>query len=421
MLLRPLIDVLCLTPRCGIASAAVTVVLLLQGCGRTDDKPGPPGGAAAASKSASAATGAKPQNDSAAQRLLLAPEDVHTLQVSQRATGPVISGSLQPERRADLRAELAAVVLQVLKDNGEPVRAGELLVRLDDTAIRDNLNAAEETVRASAQAFEQSERQLQRLKTLQGQGMVSTQALEDSEMRRNASQNELVAARSRVVTARQQLRRTEVRAPFEGLISERKVSAGDTAQVGKELLKVMDPRSMRFEGLVAADRLHELKLGQTVSFRVNGAAPLDYLGKVQRIDSAANAATRQVEVRVLFNDPASAPKVAGLFAEGRVQSGGTLALMLPESTLQRAGDSAHVWKLSAQALQKTAVTLGERDPRSGQVPVLSGVQAGDQVLRNPGSGLRDGQGYEMARAVAVGIPAAAASASASAAALSNSR
>ena len=65
-----------------------------------------------------------------------------------QAAGPVITGSLQPERRADLRAEVSAVVLQVLKDNGEPVRAGDLLVRLDDTAIRDSLTSADEAVRA---------------------------------------------------------------------------------------------------------------------------------------------------------------------------------------------------------------------------------------------------------------------------------
>ena len=178
------------------------------------------------------------------------------MNASARAAGPVITGSLQPERRADLRAEVSAVVLQVLKENGEPVRAGDLLVRLDDTAIRDSLASADEAVRAAAQAFEQAERQFQRLKTLQAQGMASTQALEDAEIRRNNAQSDLVGgASARVVQARQQLQRTEVRAPFDGVVSERKVSAGDTAQVGKELLKVIDPRSMRFEGLVSADRM----------------------------------------------------------------------------------------------------------------------------------------------------------------------
>ena len=69
------------------------------------------------------------------------------------------------------------------------------------------------------------------------------------------------------MTARQQLERTEVRAPFDGIVSDRKVSAGDTAQVGKELLKVIDPTSLRFEGLVSADSIGEVKAGQHVWFR----------------------------------------------------------------------------------------------------------------------------------------------------------
>ena len=149
---------------------APLVVAALSGCGR--------GGSPGAAPAQGAASAAAPT-------LLLAAEDLRTLESSLLASGPVVSGSLQPERRADLRAEVGALVQQVLKDNGEPVRSGELLVRLDDTAIRESLTSADESVRASTQAFEQAERQVQRLKTLQAQGMTSTQALEDAEVRRN--------------------------------------------------------------------------------------------------------------------------------------------------------------------------------------------------------------------------------------------
>ena len=384
----------------------VIAVAALAACGR----PGP--AEKGPDKAASAAKADSPAKTSAV--LLLAPEDLRTVSPSLLASGPVISGSLQPERRADLRAEVGALVQQVLKENGEAVRAGDLLVRLDDTAIRDSLMSADEAVRASSQAFEQAERQVQRLKTLQAQGMTSMQALEDAEVRRNNAQSDLVAARARGVSARQQLRRTEVRAPFEGVVSERKVSAGDTAQVGKELVKVIDPRSMRFEGLVSADRMHELKIGQAVSFRVNGFAQSAFVGSVRRIDAAANATTRQVEVIVAFSDAAAAPRVAGLFAEGRVETGGAQALMLAERSVVRAGEDTQVWRVKGQLVNKVPVKLGERDARSGDYPVLSGLVAGDMVLRNPGSALVDGQQFEFAKAASA--PASAAPASAGVAA-----
>jgi len=337
--------------------------------------------------------------------LLLAPEDVRVVALSARSEGPVVTGSVQPERRADLRAEVSSVVLQVLKDNGEPVKRGDLLVRLDDTSIRDGLASAEEAVRAIAQAFDQAERQVQRLKTLQAQGMTSMQALEDAEVRRNNAQSELAAARARLVSARQILQRTEVRAPFDGVVSDRKVSGGDTAQVGKELLKVIDPRTMRFEGLVSSDRMSELQLGQRVSFRVNGYPAADFSGTIKRIDATANATTRQVEVVVAFAGN-EMPRVAGLYAEGRIETGTTQVLTVPEGAVVRAGDSTHVWRFKDQALQKVAVHLGERDARRGEFPVLSGLAAGDRILRTPGSTLVDGQKAEFAGvAAAVGSAA----------------
>jgi len=360
---------------------ALVVVSLLAGCG----KPSPDKQASPAAQAASAPS------------LLVSAEDVQTLGVSEYASGPVITGSIQPERRADLRAELQAIVLQVYKENGERVKRGDLLVRLDDTAIRDTVQSADESARAAAQSFEQAERQYQRLKTLQAQGMSSIQAMEDAEIRRNNAQSDLVAARARVATARQQQQRTEVRAPFDGVVSDRKVSPGDSAQLGKELIKVMDPASMRFEGLVSADRMSEIKLGQTVYFRVNGYPQVDFEGKVRRIAQAANASTRQVEVLVDFAG-AQQPGVAGLYAEGRVQTSSVSALMVADGALVREGDKAYVWRIDGGKVAKSPVNLGARDDRQGLYVVTGGVKQGDRILRNPTSTLINGQRVELSKA-----------------------
>lgn len=350
--------------------------------------------------------------ETARPELLVAPEDVRTVGRSGLIGAPVISGAIQPARRADLRAELAAVVLQVVKDNGERVRQGDLLVRLDATAIRDSLASAEEALRAANQSFEQTQRVLERARTLNLQGMTSTQALEDAELRRNAAQSDLAAAKARVVTARQQMTRTEVRAPFDGVMSERKVSVGDTVQVGREIVKVIDPTSMRFEGQVSADRLTELKVGQPVVFRVNGFGHAEFKGRLARIDASANATTRQVEVVASFDDPGKAPQVAGLYAEGRVESGAQSALVLAEGSIQREGDNAFAWKLQGEQIKKVALMLGARDDRRGEVVIQGGLAAGDEVLRAPGGTLADGQKL---RRVASGGGAAQALGAASAA------
>ena len=187
-------------------------------------------------------------------------------------------------------------------------------------------------------------------------------------------------------------------APFDGIVSERKVSSGDTTQIGMELIKVIDPASMRFEGFVSADSIDSVKPGQTVRFRINGYSDQQFPGRVKRIDPAANAVTRQLVVLVDFVGAAQ-PKVAGLYAEGRIEVDSSAVLMLPESVLVRAGDQTHAWRLvskvagqpSKRTLTKVALVLGARDGRSGQWEVRSGLAAGDMVLRNPGSSLGQGQ------------------------------
>ena len=351
----------------------------------------------------------KAASTDAAATLLVAPQDLIGVQNNTLSAGPTITGTVQPQRRADLRAEVSSVVVQVLKDNGDRVKRGDLLVRLDDTAIRDSLSSTQEAQRAAVQSYEQAERQLQRLKTLRESGMASTQQLEDAENRRNTAQSEVAAAKTREVQARQQLQHTLVSAPFDGIVSERKVSAGDTAQIGKELLKVMDPTSMRLEGLVSADAVAELTVGQAVGFRVNGYGAQEFSGTVTRINPAANANTRQLEVLVEFA-AGKQPQLAGLYAEGNIQATRQSALMVAATALAREGDRTFAWRVKDGVVQKISLVLGERDPRRGDFVLRAGLSEGDQLIRNPTSALKDGQKVQLTGGAAAAPASAPASA-----------
>jgi RND family efflux transporter MFP subunit len=365
----------------------LAIASALSACGKSDKDP------------------AKAKADAKPVQLLVSSEDVLTVQSNSLASGPVITGAIQPERKADLRAEVSAVVLQVLKENGDPVKRGDVLVKLDETSIRDSLLSAEEALRAATQAHEQSQRALERLKTLRASGMTSAQALDDAEVRRNSALSEMSAARSRLAAARQQVGRTVVRAPFDGIVSERKVSNGDTAAIGKELLKVIDPTSMRFEGKVSADKIAAVKVGQPVMFRVNGYGEQQFSGVVKRIDPSANDVTRQVEVLVAFANGVQ-PRVSGLYAEGRIDAETADALTLPESAMVRAGDKTYAWRVKGNTLARADLGVGTRDPRTGNFEIRNGLASGDTVLRHPSSNLKDGQKVELAAPAAAKVASA---------------
>lgn len=356
---------------------AILVVALLQGCGKPTPAP--------------ETTAEKPVT------LSLVAADLLVLQPGELSRGPMISGSLQPVIKAELNAEVSGIVTQVLKDNGDVVKAGELLVQLDQTTYRDKLMSAQEAERSAAVTSDQASKQLRRMQSLNKQGLVTAELLESAEIKANQSQSELASAKARLVEARQQLDRTAVRAPFDGVVSMRKTSAGDTAQIGKALMVVIDPASMRFEGYIAADQVGQVKVGQAVNFKINGYQDQRFDGVVERINPAANENTRQVQLFVAIEN--NKELVAGLYAEGFIAVANQQSLMVPPSVLVQEGDNSFVWQLADSKLKKVKVTTGGRDPRWGTVEVLSGINSGDQILRHPLGSLVEGAAVTLDQAI----------------------
>ncbi len=320
--------------------------------------------------------------------LSLVSADILQLQASELARGPMVSGSLQPVVKAELNAEVSGIVTKVLKDNGDLVKAGELLVQLDQTTFRDKLMSAQEAERSALVTADQAQKQLRRMQSLHKQNLVTAEVLESAEIKANQAHSELASAKARLVEARQQMERTEVRAPFDGVVAMRKTSAGDTAQIGKALMVVIDPSSMRFEGYIAADQVGQVKVGQAVNFKVNGYNDQRFDGVIERINPQAAETTRQVQLFVAISNKADL--VAGLYAEGYIAVANQQSLMVPPSVLVQEGDNHFVWQLTDNKLHKVKVDIGAKDPRWGTVQLLSGVNIGDQVLLQPLGAIKEG-------------------------------
>jgi membrane fusion protein (multidrug efflux system) len=141
---------------------------------------------------------------------------------------------------------------------------------------------------------------------------------------------------------------------------------------------------------VSADQVGSVKAGQAVHFRVNGYGEQEFAGKVRRVNPAANPTTRQVELLVdLVGE--KQPKLAGLYAEGRVETEVRSSLTIPASAVVRDGDSAFAWRVTDNKLKKVPLAIVERDARTGDFVLKSGLAAGDQVIRYPTALLKDNQ------------------------------
>ena len=342
--------------------AALALALAAAGCGRN--------GEAAESPEAAAA---------AAEGVVVGPENVLVVAPEEIAVGPALSGTLTAEREARVRAEVGGVVLQVFADPGQTVGAGQVLARIDDTALRDAVLSGQSAVSAATQNVEVARRNVERNQTLAAAGAVAERDLEAARNQLAAAQSQLAGARAQLAQAQKQVAKTSVRAPIAGVVSMRPVSAGDVVAPGGELFTVVDPGSMQLEGSVPASQLGELRIGAPVRFTVTGYPGQTFTGTVSRISPAADPTTRQVPVIVSIPN-AEGRLVSGLFAEGRVTAQARQGIVVPAAAIDERGVQPAVLKVVEGKAQRVPVTLGVRDTEDDRVEVTAGVSGGDTLL-----------------------------------------
>jgi membrane fusion protein (multidrug efflux system) len=317
------------------------------------------------------------------------PEGIIVAKSSEIRIGPAISGTLTPQEEATLRSEISGPVVQTYVEQGQPVKRGQPLARIDDTSIREALLSAQSAARSAKLGLDNATRDAERQQRLETAGAVAPRDVEAAQRALAAAQAAMADAQSRLTAAEQQLSKTTFRAPFDGLVSERPVSAGDVVQAGTAIVTVVNPASMRLEGSVPAEQLSSLKIGTPVIFTVNGYGTQTFTGRIDRINPTADPATRQVRVYVTIPNEKSA-LVGGLFADGRVATESRQGLMVPNTAVDERGITPIVLRIKSDTVESVPVQLGVHDNASDQVEIRSGVSAGDTLLANAAQGLAPG-------------------------------
>lgn len=337
---------------------ALALVLAAAGCGRD--------GQAAE----------QPREDAA---VTVGPENVYVVVAEEIATGPALSGNLVAEREARVNAEIGGMVQGVFAEKGQPVRAGQLLARIDAAAIRDQVLSAQSAVRSAEQQVANAQRNVERNVTLEAAGAVAERDLETARNTLASMQAQLANARAQLSSAQEQLGKTTVNAPISGIVSDRPVSAGSVVQMGGPLFVIVDPGSMQLEASVPAAELGQVRIGAPVRFTVTGYPGQAFTGTVQRINPAADPVTRQVPVIVSIPN-AQGALVSGLFAEGRVQAEARQGIVVPAAAVDERGVQPVVVRLNGGKAERVTVTLGVRDGETDRVEITGGVTAGDTLL-----------------------------------------
>jgi RND family efflux transporter MFP subunit len=302
--------------------------------------------------------------------------------------GPIVSGELRAELEATVRAEIGGPVVQVSAQEGQSVRKGALLGRIEATAIEDARRSAASAVTSAENQLAVARREAERTEQLVSAGALAARDLDLAKANVIAAEAQVADARSRLVAAQEQAGDAVLRAPIDGIVSERAVNAGDVVSPGTALFTIIDPRSMRLEASVPSEELRALRVGATVQFSVRGYDQR-FEGRIERISPQADPITRQVPIFVSIPN-VGGRLVAGLFAEGRVVTAAAKGLIVPQNAVNTSGDTAWVLRVAGGTAERVDVTVGLRDPRTEQLEITAGVNEGDVVLRGAAQGITPG-------------------------------
>jgi RND family efflux transporter MFP subunit len=313
------------------------------------------------------------------QSVLIGPEDFVVAEVGTIEAGPLITGALEPEQRAVLVAEASGSVEWMRVELGDHVRKGQLLLRIQARDLQDTVASSSTALDAAERALALAERQLERTRQLVSSGALAENELEVAANERAAAEAQRDQARSALASARERLNGARVRAPFNGVISERRVSQGDVVTLGAPLLTVIDPSSMRLRAEVPSRALPLLAVGTDVEFTVRGLPDRTFRGSIERVGPAADAATRQIPLLVSLPNP-TGQLVAGLFAEGQISVHRENGLVLPSAALEDAPGRPKVRRVANNRVEIVDVTLGVEDAAGERVQITSGLAPGDRVL-----------------------------------------
>ncbi len=323
------------------------------------------------------------------ETIMVGPENIAVATTGAIMSGPALSGTLEPEREAVLRAQVQGSVLQTYADQGQAVSAGTVLARIDASGIQDAYSSARAGVVAARNSADIAARDLARNEKLLAAGAIAERDIEQSRRASIAAQAALEDANSRLAAAEKQFRSTTVTAPFGGVVSERPVSAGDIVQPGTPLFTVVDPSSMRLEASVPAEQLSSIRVGVPVTFTVSGYPGRDFVGHIVRVNPTADPTTRQVRIYVSIPN-AGRTLVGGLFATGRMSTATRTGLVVPTTAVDVRGTAPSVVRVKGGKAEKVQIQVGVTDKASETVEVLSGLQAGDTLLLGAAQGITPG-------------------------------
>lgn len=326
--------------------------------------------------------------------VVLGPKDVVQVTNMDLAQGLAISGPLKAVNSAFVKARVAGELQGLTVREGDVVKAGQVIARVDSTESQARVRQAQQQAEAARAQVDIAKRSFENNRSLVDQGFISKTALESSSANLAAAEASYRAAQAGADVATKSLDDTVLRAPISGQVAQRLAQPGERVAIDARIVEIVDVSRLELEAsLSAADSLN-VRVGQTAQVTVEGSATA-VAAKVSRVNPSAVAGSRAVLAYLALEPHASLRQ--GLFAQGQLNLGSTRALGLPLSAVRTDKPQPYVQTVQAGVVQHQAVDIVARGEAQGQsFAAIQGVPEGTQVLSGAVGPVRAGTAVKTA-------------------------
>ncbi|MBP6599188.1 MAG: efflux RND transporter periplasmic adaptor subunit [Giesbergeria sp.] len=298
-----------------------------------------------------------------------------------------VSGTLQALHSASIKARVAGELQGLSLREGDSVRAGQEVARIEAVEVQAHLRQAQQQAQAARAQVDISQRQYDNNRALVAQGFISRTALETSQASLSAAQSSYQAAVAAADVVRKSLADTVLRSPISGQIAQRLAQSGERVNVDARIVEVVDLSRMQVEVLLAPADSVRVRVGQTAQLWVEGSAGSAPLAAtVARINPSAQAGSRAVPVYLTIENKTDAGAGAaehsalrhGLFVQGTLSTGQAELLAVPLDAVRTDKPAPYVQLADNGRVVHRTVQTGARSQQGGQtLMAIEGAQGSD--------------------------------------------
>lgn len=299
------------------------------------------------------------------------------VKLAERARTADLVGSVQAENRTAIAARLVANIVQMKASAGDRVKAGDVLVVLDDRDLKTRVAQAKEMLKSAEAKRDLAKIEMDRQEKMVAQNVATQYELEKWRAEFITSTADVARGQQAIQEAEVALSDTLLKSPIDGIVIDRQAEPGDQAAPGRTLLTVYDPSRLRLEASVREAYIGTISplLNKPIAVFIDSISA-ERQGVVQEIVPAADPASRSFLVKVHLTDPKGL--YPGMFGRLRLPVGQEQRIEIPLAAVEQVGQLNLVQVQTPEGVQRRSVRLGESDGQ--RVEVLAGLAEGEMVV-----------------------------------------